>query len=518
MLPFSQKKSRSGTCLCRVNIWGLIAGIVIIFSGCATLQPVDLPDENALEPAETEFWTALATERSGNWFKLLNSGDEAIEWRLRLIDSATRSLDLQTFLWLEDTTGLTVLRHILDAADRGVRVRILLDDLFTVGESDMIFAIDHHPNIEYRIYNPFGRRYDSIFLREVMNLGEFYRLDHRMHNKVLVADNRTAIIGGRNIADEYFGDHLTANFRDMEVLTAGPVVESISSSFDDYWNNNWSIPADRVLEFSLPEKEPEVSMLRLKATIERGLEENHMTRRSMWLSAARSAAPGKASVIADDPAQQNPAAANEMPNQLAHALVKWIDRSNDELILVSAYLIPTPELEAAIERAESRGVRVRILTNSLRSNNHVPAHSFYRNHIERLIGHGADLHEVRALAKDRSIYMGNPVDNKKLGLHAKLILFDRDHVFIGSTNLDPRSLHQNTEIGIFIQSNELNQRLREKLAIDFHKRNAWHLQMGDDGKIVWVADDIVLDSQPADSAFQRIEDWFISILPVEEEM
>ena len=259
-------------------------------------------------------------------------------------------------------------------------------------------------------------------------------------------------------------------------------------------------------------------MLRLKATIKRGLEENHMTRRSMWLSAARSAAPGKASVIADDPAQQNPAAANELPNQLAHALVEWIDRSNEELILVSAYLIPTPELEAAIERAESRGVRVRILTNSLRSNNHVPAHSFYRNHIERLIGHGADLHEVRALAKDRSIYMRHPVDNKKLGLHAKLILFDRDHVFIGSTNLDPRSLHQNTEIGIFIQSNELNQRLREKLVIDFHKRNAWHLQMGDDGKIVWVADDIVLDSQPADSAFQRLEDWFLSALPIEEEM
>ena len=512
-MRFSQKKSRPGTCPYRINLWGLIAGIVIIFSGCATIQPVDLPDETALKPAETEFWIALAAERPGTWFKLLNSGDEAIEWRLRLIDSATRSLDLQTFLWLEDTTGLTVLRHILDAADRGVRVRLLLDDFFTVGESDTIFAIDHHPNIEYRIYNPFGRRYDSIFLREMMNLGEFYRLDHRMHNKVLVADNRTAIIGGRNIADEYFGDHLTANFRDMEVLTAGPVVETISSRFDDYWNNNWSIPADRLLDLSAPEKNPEVLMARLKETIERGLEENHMTRRIMWLSAARSAAFGKASVIADDPA-----AANEMPNQLARALVKWIDRSNDELILVSAYLIPTPELEAAIERAESRGVRVRILTNSLRSNNHVPAHSFYRNHVQRLIGHGADLHEVRALAKDRSIYMRSPVDNKKLGLHAKLILFDRDHVFIGSTNLDPRSLHQNTEIGIFIQSAELNQRLREKLAIDFHKRNAWHLQMGDDGKIAWVADDIVLDSQPADSAFQRLEDWFISILPVEEEM
>lgn len=238
----------------------------------------------------------------------------------------------------------------------------------------------------------------------------------------------------------------------------------------------------------------------------------------MWLTAARSAAPGKAKLISDEPAQQNPADANELPNQLANALVKWIDSSNEELVLVSAYLIPTPELEAAIERAESRGVRVRILTNSLRSNNHLAAHSFYRNHVQNLINHGAELHEVRAQAKDRSIYMRDPVDNKKLGLHAKLILLDREYAFIGSMNLDPRSLHQNTEIGIFIQSNELNQRLREKLAIDFHKRNAWHLQESDDGGIVWVADDIVLDSQPTDSVFQLIEDWFLSILPIEEEM
>ena len=191
----------------------------------------------------------------------------------------------------------------------------------------MDFNDCHISKMSLPIYNPFGRRYDSIFFREVMNLGEFCRLDHRMHNKVLVADNRTAIIGGRNIADEYFDDHLAANFQDMEVLTAGPVVESISSRFDDYWNNKWSIPADRVLDISPPEIKPKVLMVRLKEMIERGLEENHMTRRSMWLSAARSAAPGKASVMADDPAQQNPAAATELPNQLADVLVEWMDRS-----------------------------------------------------------------------------------------------------------------------------------------------------------------------------------------------
>lgn len=496
----------------------LCAGMTIICSGCAVLQPMDLPDEKGLEPAETELWKALAAERSGNWFKPLNTGEEAIEWRLRAIDSATRSLDLQTFLWKEDPTGLKVLRHIIDAADRGVRVRLLLDDTFTTGENDTIFAIDQHPNIEYRIYNPFGRRYDSLFLRQLMNLGEFSRLDHRMHNKVMVADNRTAILGGRNLADEYFGNHSAANFRDMEVLTAGPVIKAIGRRFDDYWNSNWSVPVDRILDLPPPEKQPVALMGWVAKKVDRGLEENHMTRRRKWLSAARSAAPGKAVLLSDEPAQQHPEAESELPDQLAHALCTWIDRANEELIIVSAYLIPTPELEGAIERAENRGVRVRILTNSLRSNNHIAAHSAYRHHVQRLMGHGADLHEVRARAKDRSLYIIGPVDDKNLGLHAKLILIDQEHTFIGSANLDPRSLHLNTEIGLFIQSIELNRHLREKLEVDFHKRNAWHLQAAEDGGIAWVADDIVLDSQPADSAFQRLEDWFLSILPIEGEM
>lgn len=495
-----------------------LVGLLIIVSGCVSLKPVDLPDEKALEPATSELWTALSAERSGNWFKLLNTGDEAIEWRLRTIDSATRSLDLQTFLWKEDPTGLKILRHILEAADRGVRVRLLLDDTFTVGQNDTIFDIDQHPNIEYRIYNPFGRRYDSLFLRQLMSLGEFSRLNHRMHNKVMIADNHVAIIGGRNLADEYFGNHSAANFRDIEVLFSGQIIKAVSHRFDDYWNSNWSIPVDQILDRPSPEKSKAALMEWLEKTVALGLQENSKTRRDMWLFAARSAASGQAILLSDEPAQEKPESESELPNQLAQALVSWMNRANQELILVSAYLIPTPELELAIERAENRGVRVRILTNSLRSNNHTSAHSAYRHHVHRLMGHGADLHEVRAQAKDRSTYILSPVDEKTLGLHAKLILIDQEYSFIGSANLDPRSLHLNTEIGLLIQSTELNQRLREKLEVDFHKRNAWHLQVADDGGIIWVADDIVLDSQPADSAFQRLEDWFLSILPIEGEM
>ena len=520
MVSSNQKKDtkKGNKCPIRLILWGVLLGMVMLYSGCTTLQPVDLSDETALAPAQSDLWTTLTAARPGNWFHSLNTGDEGLEWRLRLIDSATHSLDLQTFLWSEDDTGLKILRHILEAANRGVRVRLLIDDTFTVGENDMIFDLDQHPNIEFRIYNPFGRRYNGIFLRQLMNAGEFSRLDHRMHNKAIVADNHAAILGGRNLADEYFGRHSVFNFRDMEVLAVGPIITSISNRFDANWNSNWSMPVERILDLPPPDKQLADLVARLEEDVDRGLVEHPMTRYGMWLTAARSAVPGEAVVFSDEPAQKHPEEENEFPNQLAQKILEWIEKSNEELIIVSAYLIPTPEVESAIERAEKRGVRVRILTNSLRSNNHTAAHSAYRHHVRRLIEHGAELHEVRAKAKDRSLYMRTPVSEKTLGLHAKLILFDRTHAFVGSANMDARSLHLNTEIGLFIESEELNARLREKLEVDFHKRNAWHLLLNDDGKVVWMADDIVLESQPADSILQRLEDWFLSILPIEEEM
>lgn len=195
-----------------------------------------------------------------------------------------------------------------------------------------------------------------------------------------------------------------------------------------------------------------------------------------------------------------------------------METASEELILVSAYLIPTPEFEQAVERAENRGVRVRILTNSLRSNNHVAAHSAYRHHVRRLVDHGAEIHEVRVFAKDRILYMEEPIGSKHLGLHSKLLLIDNDLSFIGSANFDPRSLRLNTEMDLLIKSREFNRLIREVVAIDFHQSNAWHLQVQADGRLAWVAEDTVLHEQPAESALQVLEDWFLSILPIEDEM
>ena len=227
---------------------------------------------------------------------------------------------------------------------------------------------------------------------------------------------------------------------------------------------------------------------------------------------------GSASFYFDEPASLDPAAPDEAPDQLAARLQQLIDNARSEVMLVSAYLVPTPEIEAAIDSAEKRGVEVRVLTNSLKSNNHLAAHAVYRGHIDKLVDSGVDLYEVRATAADRELYMDSPVEQKQLGLHAKLLLIDDDVTFIGSCNLDPRSLIINTEVGLIVNSRELNQELRDLLAVDFHPRNAWYVQRDDDGRLVWRGENDSYSGPPDASQIERLEDWFIGLLPIDDQM
>ena len=185
---------------------------------------------------------------------------------------------------------------------------------------------------------------------------------------------------------------------------------------------------------------------------------------------------------------------------------------------MTAYLVPTQELEQVVEAVEGRGVQVKILTNSLRSNNHLAAHAAYHGHLGRLVNHGADLHEVKIDAHARSLYMDTPVADKQLGLHAKVLLIDDDLAFVGSCNLDPRSLKLNTEVGLVIRSRQFNEQLRARLQVDFDMANAWALRTTENGHLQWVSTDEVLDHQPAASLFQRIEDWFVGLLPIDSQM
>ena len=490
----------------------------VFAAACGSLQPVELPPEYTPAPADSQLWEALADERPGDWYALLNDGPGALDWRLRAIDSATESIDVQTFLWSIDTVGAMVLDHLVAAAERGVEIKLLVDDSFLLGEDDILLELAHHPNIEYRLYNPYKRRSNNAVTRQALNLAEFRRLDHRMHNKAMIVDNRVAIVGGRNLADEYFGLHAVANFRDLEVLVGGPIVLDVSAEFDTYWNDHWAVPIESVSHVKHAAADLDAARTVREANVHLHAEQTSAERLDTWRSLVAGAVDGKATLFADKPPEQNPAEESEAPVQVAHALMEMIDAAREEVLIVSAYLIPTPALEGAVKRAVERGVRIRMLTNSIRSNNHITAHSAYRNHIRTLLDNGAELHEVRIDADDRDIYMLSPIEEKKLALHAKALVIDADKVFIGSANLDPRSLRINTEMGFLIESEALNAEVRRAVTPDFSNTNSWQLQLDERGKVVWVSHDVTLTEQPAGSLLQRIEDWFFSLLPIEHEL
>jgi len=492
--------------------------VLALLAGCATgLQPVEAPVETTPPPAATLQWQYLETVRQDDWFHLLNTGREALDWRLRAIDSAVDSIDLQTFIWDLDGSGEMIRQHLIDAAARGVFVRVLVDDSFILDADEALLRIDAHPGIELKVFNPYERRSSAAGLREILNLGEFHRLDHRMHNKVMVVDNRVALVGGRNLADHYFGYDDTDNFRDLELIAGGAIVQELADGFDAYWNDPWSFPVAQVMEERSGPGSPETVEMK---PLDPGAhaEQTAAARMEDWLALTRSAHTGRAVLLLDAPPDENPADTSDAPVQVGQELIAAIDDARQDVWLISAYLIPTAELEAALQRAVDRGVHVRILTNSISSNNHLTAHSAYRSHVRTLVEMGVEVHEVRDDAEDRDLYIESPVEDKSLCLHAKVLVFDDERVFIGSANLDPRSLRINTEMGLLVESPSLNAELRRALEPDFSLRNAWHVRLDESGKMVWVSDDAVLDHQPEPSFMRRIEDWFLSLLPLEDEL
>lgn len=503
--------------------WGRVGFLLtfglLILAACATpAQKAQVTSEQALAPSEDRFWRHIDEASRSDWFRLLNRGDDALAWRLAMIDSAHQSIDMETFLWKPDEGGMKILLHLLAAADRGVRVRILLDDSFTPHEDLALHDIDNHPNIALRIYNPYNHRPESMVGRTIFNLGDFKRVNHRLHNKTLVVDGWAANVGGRNLADEYFGLHDEHNFRDMEVLAMGSSVAAVSRHFDGFWNSGWSFPIGQLVE--VPAGSPGLSDLRaeLEASVGAARVASEGELEQLWRNTARQAVAGTAHFLSDQPASEDPALDSEKPSQLADFLFASIAAAKSEVIMVSAYMVPTDELSEAIREGLGRGVRMRILTNSMRSNNHLSAHAAYLGYVYGLVESGVELYELRADAADRNLYMQSPTEGKRLGLHAKFMLLDNDRVFVGSSNLDPRSLKLNTEVGLMIESAELNRLLRDSIEVDFAPRNAWSVQLGSDDKLIWVGDGEIIDHPPADSVFQQLEDWFMGLLPIDSNM
>lgn len=489
--------------------------LVMALSACATVEPDrERPRETALSPAALSAWPALTETADRDTMVALNDGRTALLWRLRMLRTATRSIDLQTFIWEDDAVGLALVREALAAADRGVQVRVILDDSFLAHADPMLHALGEHPNIRYRIYNPLAIRGGNAVMREVENLADFARINHRMHNKLLIVDGRVAIVGGRNQAEEYFGLQARHNFRDMEVILQGPFLADLSGVFDLYWNDPWAIPIE-----DLTEGKEGVDLDAMRDMLDRSdvpVASPALATQDDWRALFAAGFGGQLRLIVDAPPQAGPDV--DLPVQLAESLIHRIDAVQSDLFLISAYFIPTPPLTDALRRATERGVRVRILTNSLGSNNHVTAHASYANHRPELLQAGVELFELRADASDRAKYIFGAVEESALGLHAKIGIFDDCCLFVGSSNLDPRSLRINTEVGALIDSPELNQQLREYFSVDLLPRNAWQVMLDEDDQVVWQGEDGIVRDAPPASFFMRAESWFFGLLPIEDEM
>lgn len=503
----------------------LLLCAALLFACAAPIRPHAEPASQALPPpADSPVWSPFlarlpADTPSRSWFSILNTGEEALLSRLASIDSAQVSIDAQYFLWLEDGVGSLLFARLLAAADRGVQVRLLLDDSFLAGEDPVVLALDSHPRIQVRIYNPFAQRSSSMIERYAENLHDFSCTNHRMHNKLLIADSTVAIIGGRNIADEYFGFGQAFNFRDFDVVATGAVVSPLLNAFDLFWNSGWAFPAPEVdhQRASQGDRVRLTKALQANASRLDTWQENNRTRRSSWTGywteLAGKMIPGRASVLLDKPHFER-----QLPTQLADQLLQTYRSTDREVLAISAYLIMTEELLHSTRHLNDKGVHVRFLTNSLASTNHVAAHSAYRHHRKALLKTGAELFTLRPDAASRSRYEAPGFTAAKFGLHGKVVVLDHDKVFLGTLNLDPRSMFLNTEIGLLIESPQLNAAVREAFAPDFLPVNSWRLTLNEDDRIEWISHDGVLSQQPANSTGQRLMDWLFGLFPINAEM
>ncbi|WP_296712817.1 phospholipase D family protein [Rhodoblastus sp.] len=431
-----------------------------------------------------QFFDPAADEHPGlSGFSLLSHGREAFIVRLALGDLAERSLDMQYYVWDGDTTGRIIVDRVMKAADRGVRVRLLVDDPYYKASDSVIAALDAHPNVEIRLFNPLtNRRWSTLDF-----IFDFGRVNRRMHNKLMIADNAAAIVGGRNIGDIYYGVNTAANFRDLDVLAAGPVVRDLSRVFDQYWNSRSTVPiaalVDRVygaadLDAILVRLREEIAVVDYPYPIDQDLDE--LAARGAELRDDLVWAPGR--IIADDP---DTVTHSEESDDVVEFIRGRVAQLKEELLAESPYFVLPARAQATVKALHERKVRVRVLTNSLASNDMLPAHSGYAKTRRRLLENGMELYELRAdtdaFRPGWSLLSGR----SPAALHTKAMVFDREAVFIGSFNLDPRSAVINTEAGLYIESRELAERLTAYMSTGVEPANSYRVLLDTNGEIVW---------------------------------
>ncbi len=507
--------------------------LLSLLSGCASLpENTNRTESHAFTDTQDTLLGKKVQEyrnkgKTEDGFLLLGSGLDAFVARAVLAETAERSLDVQYYLYHNDLVGKLFTGFLWKAAQRGVRVRLLIDDMGLEGRDEGIIALDAHPNIELRIFNPFDRDIGRG-AQFVTGLGSVTR---RMHNKSFTADNVATIVGGRNIGNEYYDADPTLEFADLDVLVIGNVVKDVSNSFDMYWNSSLAYPATTIIkqrpsaEKLLQEEERLIAFMEeqqtstymtalLNSELSQKISNNDLT--YIW---------GDAVVVVDHAEKLSSSRdANEL--HLMTQLAPYFESIEKELIIISPYFVPGDEGVAFFKSLTDKGVRVKILTNSLSSNDVGIVHAGYSNYRRALLRNGVELYEMnkkltRAQRKDKKGVGGS----SKASLHAKVFVLDRKHVFIGSLNLDPRSFYENSEIGLVLNSTEIAQGMAKGFDDDINKLTfRLELKEDEDGdeQLLWhgyeEGSPVIFDVDPYTSFWRRFGVGIMSLLPIESQL
>ena len=451
-------------------------------------------------------------------FYPLPDGIESLAARIVTASHAERSIDLQYYLIKSDVTSAALINELLKAADRGVRVRLLLDDIFTAGTDYGMAGLDSHPNFEIRIFNPF---YRGVAGRAFSGLTNFGRINRRMHNKSFTVDNQVTIVGGRNIADEYFGAREDAKFGDMDVLGIGPVVNDVSTMFDTYWNHSTALPVPAFAD--MPDN-PAAELERVRRSLENArsaiIESEYANAVRDQAFQLENMAEGALTwapyqLVYDSPDKGIRGKA-EAAASITTPLYESLSRAKDRAIVISPYFVPRKSGVEGLSALQQRGVDVTIITNSLAANNQFTVHGGYAPSRKPLLDNGIKIYEVRP---DADVAGAEIVaaSGAKATLHTKVFVVDEQELFIGSFNFDPRSANINTESGVIIYSPDLARQFVEGVDAALGQQT-YELFLNDAGKLRWRSrrdgELEVLTKEPQTTWGQRFVAGLVRFLPI----
>ena len=523
--------------------WAL--ALIVLLTGCATRLPASyyarettfaLEDTSATRLGRA--YEAAAKRHPGkSGFHILPSGPEALMMRIALMETSQRSIDMQYFSTSDDTTGKLLLEAVSRAADRGVRVRMLLDDWNLDAFEAGAVSLNEHPNIEIRAFNPYSTRDESFFAHFGNVFSDINQFTRRMHNKAIIFDNQIAIMGGRNLGDEYFEASKDMDFRDIDVFTSGPITRRISKNFDAYWNSDESFPLSSL---NLPPPDAQ-TILKLRGDRQgywQMMVKSKIGKQLNKMPLPHEVKHGNVPLLwADAELESDSPDKIDLPSKTAISapgirLDALISNAQHEFIVFTPYFVPLDRGVDALNALVARGIAVRIVTNSLSSTDMVPAQAAYSNYREALVKGGVELYEIKSTQPQHSIKsMFKP--SSQNGLHSKIYMIDRQVLVVGSFNLDPRSVQINTEQVLVIHSPHLCAKIARLFEDVTSPTSSYRVILStavpaadqpaiQAGNLAWMTREngktVYYDFNPHAGFWRNVMDSFFSILPIDTEL